>query len=137
MFPTMVIKNMKLHVLLHLVESMTMSTNFDVWIFKGDMDTFGLIINYLTDLYTPMHATIGLFEVHETTKLSMALFEKYDLLHYVIAFVKYEGNNLMSMATSLHSIIECHTLKHQQVYEGMCFHHMCLKLVSMLQMMKR
>jgi hypothetical protein len=28
-------------------------------------------------------------------------------------------------------------LKHQQVYEGMCFHHMCLKLVSMLQMMKR
>jgi hypothetical protein len=82
-----------------------------------------------------MHATIGLFEVHETTKLSMALFEKYDLMHYVITFVKNEGNNLMSLA-SLHSIIDCHTLKLQRVYEGMCFHHISSKLVSMLQMMK-
>jgi hypothetical protein len=47
--------------------------------------------------------------------LSMALFEKYDLMHYVIAFVKDEGNNLMSMATSLRSIIDCHTLKLQWV----------------------
>jgi hypothetical protein len=84
-----------------------------------------------------MHAIIGLFEVHETTNVSMALFEKYDLMHYVIAFVKVEGNNLMSMATSLHSIIDCHTLKHQWVYEGMCFHHICSKKFSMLQMMKR
>ncbi len=45
----------------------------------------------------------------------MALFEKYDLMHYVIAFVKDEGNNLMSMATSLRSIIDCHTLKLQWV----------------------
>jgi hypothetical protein len=67
MFPTMVIKTMKLHVLLHLVEVMTMSTNFDLWMFKGDMDTFALIINYLNDSCTPMQATIGLFEVHETT----------------------------------------------------------------------
>jgi hypothetical protein len=36
------------------------------------MDTFALIINYLNDYLTPMHATIGLFEVHETTWLSMA-----------------------------------------------------------------
>ncbi len=127
---------MKLHVLLHLVESMTMSTNFYLWMFNGDMDAFALIINYLNDSCTHMNATIGLFEVHETTKLSMALFEKYDFMHYVITFVKDESNNLMSMATSLHSIIDCHTLKLQQVYEGMCFHHICLKLVSMLQMMK-
>ncbi len=79
--------------------------------FKSDMDTFALIINYLNDFCTPMHATIDLFEVHETTKLSMALFEKYELMHYVIVFVKDEGNNLMFMATSLHSIIDCHTLK--------------------------
>jgi hypothetical protein len=129
----MVIKTMKLHVLLHLVESMTMSTNFDLWMFKGDMDTFALIINDLNDYCTPMHVTIGLFEIHETTKLSMALFEKYDLMHYVIAFVKDEGNNLMSMAISQHSIIDCHILKLQRVYEGMCFHHIRLKLVSMLQ----
>jgi len=58
------------------------------------MDTFALIINYLNDSWTPMHVTIGLFEVHETTWLSMAkqlhtLLEKYDLMHCVITFVKY------------------------------------------------
>jgi hypothetical protein len=102
-----------------------MSINFDAWMFKGDMDTCALIINYLNNSCIPMHATIGLFEVHETTKLSMALFERYDLMHYVITFVKGKGNNLMSMATSQHSIIDCHTLKLQHVYEGMCFHHIC------------
>jgi len=30
--------------------------------FKGSMDSFALIINYLNDSLTPMHATIGLFE---------------------------------------------------------------------------
>ncbi len=29
----------------------------------------------------------------------MPLFEKYDLMHRMIAFVKDEGSNLMSMAT--------------------------------------
>jgi hypothetical protein len=58
------------------------------------MDTFALIINYLNDSLTPMHSTISLFEVHETTWLSMAkqlhtLFEKYDLMQCVITFVKY------------------------------------------------
>jgi hypothetical protein len=105
----------KNHEIACVVEVMTMSINFDLWMFKGNMDTFALIINYLNDSCTPMHVTIGLFEVHETTKLSMALIEKYDLMHYVIAFVKDEGNNLMSMATSLHSIIDCHILKLQWV----------------------
>jgi hypothetical protein len=91
--PTMVIKTMKLHVSLHLVELMIMFTNFDLWMFKDNMDRFPLIINYLNDSCTPMHVTIGLFEVYKTTKLSMALFEKYDLMHYVIAFVKDECNN--------------------------------------------
>jgi hypothetical protein len=54
----------------------------------------------------PQHVNIGLFKVHRTTGLSMAnqlrsLFEKYDLMHHMIAFVKDEGNNLMSMATTI------------------------------------
>jgi hypothetical protein len=49
-----------------------------------------------------MHVIIGLFEVHETIGLFMVgqlhtLLEKFDLMHNVIAFVKDEGNNLMSM----------------------------------------
>ncbi len=49
-----------------------------------------------------MDVTIGLFEVHETMGFYMVsqlhtLFEKFDLVHNVITFVKDESNNLMSM----------------------------------------
>jgi len=40
--------------------------------FRDNMDTFALIIDYLNDSWTPMHVTIDLFEVHETTSLSTA-----------------------------------------------------------------
>jgi hypothetical protein len=39
---------------------------------KGHMDTSTLIINYLNDYWTLMHATIDLFEFHEIARLSMA-----------------------------------------------------------------
>jgi hypothetical protein len=39
------------------------------------------------------------------------LFEKYDLMHNVIVFVKEESNNLMSIATTLRSTINYHPLK--------------------------
>jgi hypothetical protein len=35
--------------------------------FKGGVDTFVLVINYLDEAWTFRHATIGLFEVHETS----------------------------------------------------------------------
>jgi hypothetical protein len=62
-----------------------------------------------------MQATIGLFKVHENTTISMVrhlctLLGKYDLMCYVIGFVKDEGNNLMFIVTSLHSIIDHHRL---------------------------
>jgi len=41
----------------------------------------------------------------------------------VVAFVNDEGNNLTSMAISLHSIVYCQPLKLQQIYEGSCFDH--------------
>ncbi len=37
--------------------------------------------------------------------------ERFDLLHKIIAFVKDEGNNLTTMATTIHSIIYCEPLK--------------------------
>jgi len=40
-----------------------------------------------------------------------SLFEKYDLMHHMIAFMKNEGNNLISMATILHSIVNYHPFK--------------------------
>jgi hypothetical protein len=48
-------------------------------------------------------------------------------MHRMIAFVKDEGSNLMSMAISLHSIVDCCPLKLQRVYKGTCFGHIMFK----------
>jgi hypothetical protein len=45
----------------------------------------------------------------------------------MITFVKDEGSNLMFMAITPHSIVDCCLLKLQQVYEGMCFGHIMFK----------
>jgi hypothetical protein len=51
------------------------------------------------------------------------------LIHQVLTFVKDEGNNLASMATTLCSIVDCELLNLPQVYEGICFGHMFFKTI--------
>jgi hypothetical protein len=85
---------------------------FDFWMCIGGMDTFALVINYLDETWTPMHVIIGLFEVHKTIGNTIVLqllilLEKIGLIYCVINFVKNEGNNLGTMATTLQSIIDC------------------------------
>ncbi len=63
-----------------------------------------------------IYVTFDLFEVHETTRLSMVgqfhfLLEKYNLMHHMITFLKNESNNLTFMMTTLGSITDCHPLK--------------------------
>jgi hypothetical protein len=50
-----------------------MCTNFDLWMSRDGLDTFASVINYLNEAWTPRHATISLFEVHETSGGAMAL----------------------------------------------------------------
>jgi len=57
-----------------------------------------------------------LFEVHETSNSAMALqlqplLEMFRLIHHVIIFVKYEGNNLGTMFITKTSIIDCEPFK--------------------------
>jgi hypothetical protein len=56
-----------------------------------------------------------------------SLLEKNELIHWVIMFVKNEGNNLGTMGTTLRSIIDCELLKFLWVYEGICFVHVMFK----------
>jgi hypothetical protein len=63
-----------------------------------------------------MNVNVSFFKVHDITRLSMAgqlqaLFQKFDLMHCVVAFVKDEGNNLIFMVVALHLIFDCHPLK--------------------------
>ncbi len=55
------------------------------------------------------------------------LLEKFGLLHWVLAFVKYEGTSLIVMATTLYSIIDCELLNILKAYEGTCFGHVVFK----------
>ncbi len=89
--------------------------SFDLWMSRGSINTFALIMNYLSKNWESMNVNVGMFEVNETTDSCMAsqlqsLFEKFGLIHRVLAFVKYEGSNLASMATTWHSIINCELL---------------------------
>jgi hypothetical protein len=114
------------HVLLNLTSIVLVFVNFDLWMSCNDMDSFALVINFLNDTWVPMHITMGLFEMNETIKQSMAtqlwyLLEKFGLLHLMIVFVKDEGSNLSVMVIVLHFINE--PLKILKVYEGTCFRH--------------
>ncbi len=72
-FPTMVTKTMNRHVLLNLESIATISSSFELYMLKGGVHTFALVMSYLNDTWTPKHATIGLFDVHEITSSAMVL----------------------------------------------------------------
>jgi hypothetical protein len=56
---------MDMHVLPKLVSASIVSTSFDLWMSKGVVNTFALVINYLIKTWEPMHIVIEFFEVNE------------------------------------------------------------------------
>ncbi len=42
--------------------------NFDLWMFKGGMDTFVYIVHFLNEKWEPCHVTIGFFETTNISK---------------------------------------------------------------------
>jgi hypothetical protein len=70
---------------------------------RDGVDIFALVNFLKNESWTPMHVTMDLFEMNETSGQSMvtqleSLLSKFGLMHHVIAFVKDEGNNLTTMA---------------------------------------
>ncbi len=68
---------------------------FDLWMSKGALDTFALVINFLTLDWEPKHVIIGLFEAKWTSEVSLVdqlqtMFE-YKLINKIIWNVKDEG----------------------------------------------
>jgi hypothetical protein len=87
----------------------------------------------LNESWTPMHVSMGLFEMNETSGHNMviqfeSLLSKFRLMHHVIAFVKDKGSNLTTMAIALCFIIDYEPLKLIKVYEGTCFEHAMYKI---------
>jgi len=102
-------------ILPNLAYATTISYNFDLWMSKGDVDNFALVINFLNESWIPMYVTMGLFQVHETSGQSMviqleSLLSNFGLMH-CDCIVKNECSNLIAMAFTLHLIINCEPLK--------------------------
>jgi hypothetical protein len=65
--------------------------------FHGEHDTFAMVVNFINNLWEPMHVPMGIFEVHNTTSVAMAnqvkvLSDFFGLLDKVIAYVKDKGS---------------------------------------------
>ncbi len=58
---------------IHLALSTVMLINFEIWISCGNVDIFVIVINFLNDIWVPMHVIVGLFEVNETIGESMVV----------------------------------------------------------------
>jgi len=132
-FPTIVTKTMHLDVMSFLEFVAIVSCNFNFWMFRGGMDTFALVINYLDETCTPRHANVGLFEVHEIISSAMVLqlrvlLKNFGLIHHVLVFVKDESNKLGTMVVELRSIVDCEPLNLFQVFEDICFGHVMFKV---------
>lgn len=95
---------------------------------QRQQNIFGLVINFFTPDWKPHHVTISLFEANDTTRKGLAkqskvLFESFSLTSRVLCFVKDEGINLKTMATTLKSMISCEVLDLKSLFDSACFGH--------------
>jgi hypothetical protein len=52
-------KTMDHHVLSNLASTIVVSINFDLWMFRYNVDTFALVTNFLNDNWVPMHVILN------------------------------------------------------------------------------
>jgi hypothetical protein len=67
--------------------------SFDLWISKGGIDTFVLIVHFLNDKWELCHVTFGSFEIVNTFGNAMVIqvnnvLAKHGLNTHVLAYVK-------------------------------------------------
>jgi len=76
--------------------------SFDLWMVKGGVDTFVLIVHFFNDKWDFCHVTIVFFEIVKTIKGVLALqmndlLVKHGLNVHVLGYVKDQTNNLSIM----------------------------------------
>jgi len=94
---------MEQYVMPTLDSCVTTIVYFDLWMSKFGHNTFTLVINFINSKWVPYNVTLGLFEAINTIKVAMVtqvkdLLSSYDLLNKLVAYVKYEGDNLSTLA---------------------------------------
>jgi hypothetical protein len=51
----------------------TFTVSFNLWMSRGGVDTFVLIVHFLNDKWEPCHVTIGFFNIMNTSVNAMVL----------------------------------------------------------------
>ncbi len=91
---------------------------------KNTYDIFALVINFLDKNWQPKKVTISLFNRNNRSNFrSNFLLDSYELKKKIIAYLKYEGENLDSMTIVLKSIVNCEILGLEESFNGTCFGH--------------
>jgi hypothetical protein len=94
--PYIVKRTLEEFVLTYINATIFVKATFYLWMSKSVVDIFSLVINFSTLDWEPKHATIGLFEVKDITKINLvnqqqALFEKYKLINKIICYMKMKA----------------------------------------------
>jgi hypothetical protein len=96
---------------------------------KGTHDIFARVMNFLgANNWHPKHVTLGLFEVVDNHKKTLAknlieLLENYNLSKNIIVYVKDEKFNLNIMTFAWKIVVSCDILGLEESYQGICFGH--------------
>ncbi len=111
-----------------LVDCITYTATFDLWMSQNNNDTFALVISFISASWQPCHVTIGLFTIKSTMGTTMVeqmndLLGSFGLLNKVITFVKDKGVNLCMMTTILKNIIFYDMLDLPTPFVGTCWGH--------------
>ncbi len=89
--------------------------SFDLWMLKGGVNTFILIVHFLNNKWELCHVTMGFFKIVKTTKAVLALqmndlLVKHRLNVHVLVYVKDKANNLSIMTFTFTLIMSCEIL---------------------------
>jgi hypothetical protein len=79
--PAMMTKIIKKYVLPLLETCDTATATFDLWMSRGGIDTFTLVVNFLSKDWVIHHVTVGVFETRGVAlaELMRSLFDQYKL----------------------------------------------------------
>ncbi len=56
-----------------LVDCLSTTCTFDLWMFKWACDVFAIVVNFISNDWEAKHVTIGLFEVKNISGVAMVL----------------------------------------------------------------
>jgi hypothetical protein len=106
----------------------TCTVSFDLWMSRGGIATFVLIVHLLNDKWEPCYVIVEFFEIADRFGNAMVIqvndvFAKHGLSTHILAYVKNERSNLATMTFALTFVVSCEVLGLLAPFVGFCRGH--------------